>query len=272
MKRSVENAEQVGMQLLKINHNDKTLTLLDLGLFTPTAGQYFRDEQRRRHSQILLPAQWPEIQRDERTRVLPGGQPYCGWRSEPGHGHLARAAKSQNFHNLANIMLCDNSTNLRTTFLIIFPDTLGDSSSPIHWVTGRPKRAALKNHRGSKDSTTSSTLASSSPDVMCEPQSGFRTFPNKDGQPPSAQIVSVSLSGGPIVCFDSGWPELFGDFVARRSVYGADMLPHTTDFGVTPEEARALHKKQQVEDAAKDAAVQSGGGIWDGSAPKNKTI
>ncbi|KAF5611884.1 meiosis mei2 [Fusarium subglutinans] len=51
MKRSVENAEQVGMQLPKINHNDKTLTLLDSGLFTPTAGQYFRDEQRRRHSQ-----------------------------------------------------------------------------------------------------------------------------------------------------------------------------------------------------------------------------
>ncbi|KAF4494690.1 hypothetical protein FAGAP_9176 [Fusarium agapanthi] len=62
---------------------------------------------------------------------------------------------------------------------------------------------------------------------------------------------------------------------ARRSVYGAEMLPRTTDFGVTPEEARELHRKQQAYDAAnvkhaaKDAAVQDGGGIWDGSAPKN---
>ncbi|KAF5611883.1 mei2-like protein [Fusarium subglutinans] len=152
-------------------------------------------------------------------------------------------------------MLRDNSSNLRTTFLIIFPNTLGDLSSPTHW------RAALKNHRGSEDSTTSSTLASSSPGVMCEQQSCFRAFPNKDGQPPSAQIVGVSLSGGPIVCFDSGWPELFGDFVARRSVYGAEMLPRTTDFGVTPEEAKALHQKQK--------ASQNAAGIWDGSAPKN---
>ncbi|KAF5973010.1 mei2-like protein [Fusarium bulbicola] len=66
---------------------------------------------------------------------------------------------------------------------------------------------------------------------------------------------------------------------ARRSMYGADMLPRTTAFGVTPEEARELHKKQQAydaangNDAAKDAAVQDGGGIWDGGAPGiNKTI
>lgn len=51
MKRSVENAEHVGKQLLTINRNDRQLTLVDLGLFTPTAGQYFRDERRRRHSQ-----------------------------------------------------------------------------------------------------------------------------------------------------------------------------------------------------------------------------
>jgi hypothetical protein len=51
MKRSVENAEHVGTQLLTINRNDRALTLIDIGLFTPTAGQYFRDEQRRRHSQ-----------------------------------------------------------------------------------------------------------------------------------------------------------------------------------------------------------------------------
>jgi hypothetical protein len=51
MKRSVENAEHVGTQLLTINRNGRQLTLVDLGLFTPTAGQYFRNERRRRHSQ-----------------------------------------------------------------------------------------------------------------------------------------------------------------------------------------------------------------------------
>jgi len=51
MKRSVESAEHVGTQLLTIDNNDRQLTLTDLGLFTPTAGLYFRDEQRRRHSQ-----------------------------------------------------------------------------------------------------------------------------------------------------------------------------------------------------------------------------
>jgi hypothetical protein len=35
------------------------------------------------------------------------------------------------------------------------------------------------------------------------------------------------------------------------------MLPQTTDFGVSPEEARALHKKQQDEDRAKKTAKES---------------
>ncbi|EWY92692.1 hypothetical protein FOYG_06182 [Fusarium oxysporum NRRL 32931] len=60
---------------------------------------------------------------------------------------------------------------------------------------------------------------------------------------------------------------------ARRSVYGAHMLPQTTDFGVSPEEARALHKKQQDEDRAKKTAnesdVQEEAGIWDGSPTKD---
>ncbi|CVL02959.1 uncharacterized protein FPRN_00176 [Fusarium proliferatum] len=43
-----------------------------------------------------------------------------------------------------------NSPNLQITFLNIFPDTLGDSSSPTYWVTGRPKRAAPTNLRGSE--------------------------------------------------------------------------------------------------------------------------
>ncbi|KAI7762015.1 hypothetical protein LZL87_004322 [Fusarium oxysporum] len=103
----------------------------------------------------------------------------------------------------------------------------------------------------------------------------LRNIPNKDGQPPSSNL-SASLSGDSIVCFDSGWSELFGDFgmsrfdprrkavlisrfsspfiltchgKARRAVYGANMLPRTTDFGVTPDQARALHKKQHESDS-----------------------
>ncbi|KAF5720341.1 mei2-like protein [Fusarium mundagurra] len=64
---------------------------------------------------------------------------------------------------------------------------------------------------------------------------------------------------------------------ARRSVYGANMLPRTTEFGVTVEEARELHEKQKAHDATKaaaaeDAAAQDGGGIWDGSAPGNNKL
>ncbi|KAF5596351.1 mei2-like protein [Fusarium pseudocircinatum] len=97
----------------------------------------------------------------------------------------------------------------------------------------------------------------------------LRNIPNKDGQPPSAQVAGVSLSGGPVACFDSGWPELFGGLVARRSVYGAHMLPQTTEFGVSVEEARQLHQKQKAEDTAKAAAAQDGGGIWDGTQTQN---
>ncbi|PNP77714.1 hypothetical protein FNYG_08795 [Fusarium nygamai] len=123
----------------------------------------------------------------------------------------------------------------------------------------------------------------------------LRNIPNKDGQPPSAQVPGVSLSGGPVACFDSGWPELFGDLVvsrfaprrkaaavacmvaARRSMYGADMLPRTTEFGVTVEEARELHQKQKADDtgegtAAQDAAIHKDGGIWDGTQIKNDLI
>ncbi|KAF5627164.1 mei2-like protein [Fusarium sp. NRRL 25303] len=61
---------------------------------------------------------------------------------------------------------------------------------------------------------------------------------------------------------------------ARRSMYGADMLPRTTNFGVTPEEARELHEKQKAYNTAnstvvKDVATQRDGGIWDGGASKD---
>ncbi|KAM5379715.1 hypothetical protein ACJA88_005143 [Fusarium oxysporum] len=145
----------------------------------------------------------------------------------------------------------------------------------------------------------------------------LRNIPNKDGQPPSSKL-SASLSGDPIVCFDSGWSKLFGNFgvsrfdprrkavmeAALRTVYGAHMLPQTTDFGVTPDEARALHKKQHESDfkmffqprgirskgknatvlypqgsptvasaqsqaAAEDAAIQVEDGIFDGGPTKD---
>ncbi|KAF4502736.1 hypothetical protein FAGAP_1039 [Fusarium agapanthi] len=353
MKRSVENAEQVGMQLLTINLNDKALTLIDIRLITLTTSQYFRDEQRRRHSQYdrgwRRPCSGKQFDATA-SSFQPYGQRYKGKNAlvfYPEGSPTVAGALSQDMD------ISQERQNLRTSqpsqyhsrlaFAVSFREdpmtllpqyplgrsslllslkmssqngTSGDkscfakthrtsespfsTSSPTHW------RAALKNHRGSEDSTTSLTLTSSSPNVTSELPSCFGTFPNKDGQPPSAQIVGVSLSGGPIVCFDSGWPELFGDFVvsrfdprrkavlissfssqfiltchgkARRSMYGADMLPRTTDFGVTPEEARELHQKQQAYDAAnvnagkeaaaQDAAVRGDGGIWDGSAPKD---
>ncbi|KAJ4112215.1 hypothetical protein NW765_015284 [Fusarium oxysporum] len=46
---------------------------------------------------------------------------------------------------------------------------------------------------------------------------------------------------------------------ARRTVYGAHMLPQTTDFGVTPDEARALHKKQHESDSKMVCLGLSGG-------------
>ncbi|EXA54606.1 hypothetical protein FOVG_02025 [Fusarium oxysporum f. sp. pisi HDV247] len=121
----------------------------------------------------------------------------------------------------------------------------------------------VKSHRGSEDSTTLWTSTSLSREgIFAQLLIMLRNIPNKDGQPPSSKL-SASLSGGSIVCFDSGWPKLFGDFgasrfdprrkavmeAARRTVYGANMLPQTTDFGVTPDEARALHRKQHESDS-----------------------
>jgi len=51
MKRSCENAEHIGGWLT--NRMSKIWADMDMdtGLFTPNAGQHFRDEQRRRRSQ-----------------------------------------------------------------------------------------------------------------------------------------------------------------------------------------------------------------------------
>lgn len=51
MKRSCENAEHVGKSSLVHRQAALSDCSLDLGLFTPNAGQHFRDEQRRRRSQ-----------------------------------------------------------------------------------------------------------------------------------------------------------------------------------------------------------------------------
>jgi hypothetical protein len=51
MKRSCENAEHVGKLHIVVLDNWSFSSLHSLGLFTPNAGQHFRDEQRRRRSQ-----------------------------------------------------------------------------------------------------------------------------------------------------------------------------------------------------------------------------
>ncbi|KAF5693741.1 mei2-like protein [Fusarium denticulatum] len=156
----------------------------------------------------------------------------------------------------AQIMLRNNLT--------LNPQLASSTSSPTHWVAPLPRHTGLNNELiVGRDVRTTIML---------------RNIPNKDGQPPSAQVACVSLSGGPVACFDSGWPELFGDLVeaavmcmvaARRSMYGADMLPRTTAFGVSVEGARQLHQKQKTDDTAKAAAAQDGDEIWDGTQTEN---
>ncbi|KLP19463.1 Uncharacterized protein LW94_9655 [Fusarium fujikuroi] len=220
MKRSVENAEHVGKQLLTINRNDRQLTLVDLGLFTPTAGQYFRDERRRRHSQYYGGLAQGSTLSATASSFEPLGQRFKGKNAlvfYPEGG----GAPSQDMDISHRIEGCDTPApsiaelgnyitvqawtmfridlpTLRITFLNTFPDTLGDFSSPTYWVTGRPKRAAPTNLRGSE---------------------------------------------------------------ARFS--------NTTNFGVTPEEARELHQSQKAYDGAKATAAPDGGGIWDGGASKD---
>jgi hypothetical protein len=51
MKRSCENAEHVGKWLMALHALRTRTKYVYTGLFTPNAGQHFRDEQRRRRSQ-----------------------------------------------------------------------------------------------------------------------------------------------------------------------------------------------------------------------------
>ncbi|KAF5623716.1 mei2-like protein [Fusarium sp. NRRL 25303] len=278
MKRSVENA-------------DTQLTLVDLGLFTPTAGQYFRNERRRRHSQYdggRTSSFQPFGQRFKGKNALifyPEGSPTVAGalsqamdishRIEVCDTHKPYIVELGNYITIRHRPCFANSPNLQITFLNIFPDTLGD------WPPqeGRPYEPPR--------------FRSTWPDVMSEPPSCFETSQTRTANLLRRKLL-VPLSGGPIACFDSGWPELFGDFVvsrsdprrnagecrpwssgptrgaprsspasgtehriersmdvmvaARRSMYGADMLPRTTNFGVTPEEARELHQNQHRSD------------------------
>ncbi|SCV50745.1 related to mei2 protein [Fusarium fujikuroi] len=191
MKRSVENAEHVGKQLLTINRNDRQLTLVDLGLFTPTAGQYFRDERRRRHSQY--------------------------------YGGLASS-----FEPLGQRFKGKNA-------LVFYPEG-----------GGAPSQDMDISHRIEVCDTPAPSIVELGNYITIM----LRNIPNKDGEPPSAQIVGASL-GRPDCLFrlSEGTEhriERSMDVMvaARRSMYGADMLPRTTNFGVTPEEARELNKKQ----------------------------
>ncbi|EMT64774.1 hypothetical protein FOC4_g10007458 [Fusarium odoratissimum] len=175
------------------------------------------------------------------------------------------------------------------------PDTISKScfeTSPIlgDWPPheGRP----VKSHRGSRGLNNIVDINELVAGRDYRTTIMLRNIPNKDGQPPSSKL-SASLSG---------------DSIARRTVYGVNMLPQTTDFGVTPDEARALHKKQHESDskmlrfhffqprgirskgknatvfypqgsptvasaqsqaAAEDAAIQEEDGIFDGGPTKD---
>ncbi|CVL02679.1 uncharacterized protein FMAN_00181 [Fusarium mangiferae] len=239
MKRSVENAEHVG-------------------LFIPTAGQYFRNERRRRHSQY---------DGGRASSFQPFGQRFKGNNAlvfYPEGSPTVAGALSQDMDISHRIEVCDtpapslvelgnyitqishrtcftNSPNLQITFLNIFPDTLGDSSSPTYWVTGRPKRVAPTNLRGSE-------------------ARGRTRCPNHPAPIPVARRVSVGPgSRGPHEERLARVQRVEGTehriersmdvmVAARRSMYGADMLPRTTNFGVTPEDARELHQNQHRSD------------------------
>ncbi|KAG4295174.1 hypothetical protein FPRO06_01758 [Fusarium proliferatum] len=148
------------------------------------------------------------------------------------------------------------------------------TSSPTHWVTPLPRHtggpplrtSAVPKHVAGRDVRTTIML---------------RNIPNKDGQPPSAQIVGASL-GRPDCLFRlrrvSVGPGPRGPHEERlarvQRVEGTEhrterSFSNTTNFGVTPEEARELHQSQKAYDAAKATAAPDGGGIWDGGASKD---
>ncbi|KAG5799465.1 hypothetical protein H9Q69_001493 [Fusarium xylarioides] len=232
MKHSVENDEHVG-------------------LFTPTAGQYFRDEQRRRHSQYDRGRRLAELEEISYGTAHPDRRPVLLGRAAPSplpasenpfvDGGLAQGSTlSSTASSFQPIGQRFKGKNILVFYPEGSPTVAGALSKDMDISVGPPCEEPPRFRSLNNIVDLNELIAGR--DVRTTIM--LRNIPNKDGEPPSAQVVGVSLSGGPVSCFDSGWLKLFGDFVARRSVYGAEMLPRTTDFGVTPEEARQLKQKQ----------------------------
>ncbi|KLO86518.1 Uncharacterized protein LW93_11294 [Fusarium fujikuroi] len=240
MKRSVENAEHVGKKLLTINRNDRQLTLVDLGLFTPTAGQYFRDERRRRHSQYYGGLAQGSTLSATASSFEPLGQRFKGKNAIVFYPEGGGAP----------------SQDMDISHRIEVYDTPAPSIVELgNYITGRPYEPPR--------------FRSTWADLMSEPPSSFETSRTRTANLLRRKLLAP-LSGGPIACFDSGWPELFGDFVVSRSdPRRKAVFSNTTNFGVTPEEARELHQSQKAYDGAKATAAPDGGGIWDGGASKD---
>ncbi|EWG50653.1 hypothetical protein FVEG_16670 [Fusarium verticillioides 7600] len=244
-----------------------------VGLFTPTAGQYFRDEQRRRHSQYDGGARLAELEeisygvRHHPETILIFDLFFFSkshlelWRKSRGLWLNGQSQASEDL--FVDGDLAQGST-LSATASSFQPRGKPQASSfqPIgqrfkgknalvFYPEGSPTVAgALSQDMDISADTdhTSDNLtlnpqpasSTSSPTLLCSyppRHTGFnnivdlgeliagrdarttimlRNIPNKDGQPPSAQVAGVSLSGGPVACFDSGWPELFGDLVVSR--------------------------------------------------------
>ncbi|EGU82151.1 hypothetical protein FOXB_07354 [Fusarium oxysporum f. sp. conglutinans Fo5176] len=116
----------------------------------------------------------------------------------------------------------------------------------------------VKSHRGSEDSTTLWTSTSLSREGIFAQLSCSETSPTRTANLLRANCRRLSREARLFVSTQAGRNCLvtLGRAAstpvarrARRTVYGANMLPQTTDFGVTPDEARALHKKQHESDS-----------------------
>ncbi|KAF6528796.1 hypothetical protein FoTM2_001677 [Fusarium oxysporum f. sp. vasinfectum] len=126
----------------------------------------------------------------------------------------------------------------------------------------------VKSHRGSEDSTTLWTSTSLSREGIFAQLSCSETSPTRTANLLRANCRRLSREARLFVSTQAGRNCLvtLGRAAstpvarrARRTVYGANMLPQTTDFGVTPDEARALHKKQHESDSKMVCLGLSGG-------------
>ncbi|KAG4279209.1 hypothetical protein FPRO04_05750 [Fusarium proliferatum] len=304
MKRSVENAEHVGTQLLTINRNGRQLTLVDLGLFTPTAGQYFRNERRRRHSQY---------DGGRASSFQPFGQRFKGNNAlvfYPEGSPTFAGALSQDMDISHRIEVCDtpapsivelgnyitqirhrpcfaNSPNLQITFLNIFPDILGDwppqegrpyepprFRSTLRDVMSEPPEGTEHRIERSMDVMVAARRSMYGADMLPR-TTNFGVTPeearelNKKQHGSVLKLVCLDLPGGCMMLSPFLWAVRFYVIVGEAEHIIYVIFSNTTNFGVTPEEARELHQSQKAHDAAKATAAPDGGGIWDGGASKD---